>query len=704
MGMATDPGGQPIKGPARPDLVDGDYNHVAESDLAVADDGSTAHRTWAAAFEDTFSAARQQCFGSLVLHLFSRWITVRDEDNDILAGTYLQGNQVPKLGDKLEIDGVRVVVGNAWEATHGDKEITQVCDLTASPARCGGRFWVLADQGDGDDAVGVEEDNGDVQIRVQGYTRTMISAMADGCCSPVLRRHDLDLRPSKKSSRPKVGIRPWIGPLPKVCPQPIKLADFFAPDWQLAKTKNRRKLRAVTAPGRQPALTTPASSGRQARFLNDSASDGPKGCDVAMGLLVFGYEAQTAVAQETSGVHMYVDPQIVSQTVAPLLRKISRARTGFPRLGSGRVVRVPPPAMPALGTMAGRGQPSKNLQQMGRQGQSSRTGQQDKVSPLLGSNVSAARSDEQRMQPRGRWGHDGVDAYGEGHHRGSSSVGGGRGIGWQGNGGGGRGFSGPTGNFVQGVSGPTYPKRGSFHPNWAGRGGGRRSKPPIPPAASTPEPNTLDVAKEKGEVPGMAADKPVTDKVELVGTTHYPAQCHIYPKVQQVVMQQKDAVKETLKKKILEEPMMNENIEDPDGQGLTRFFSNACYSCGEEGYYSQDCTKRSQEYLGNFPTEEVEFDPLEIEELAKMKESRKKKKYPRKNQISADIDLSHVRCYKCMKFGHHKYMCSGRKPGIQGAKAEAKKPRDWSELICFCCKEAGHFASDCPQRKKARME
>ena len=36
----------------------------------------------------------------------------------------------------------------------------------------------------------------------------------------------------------------------------------------------------------------------------------------------------------------------------------------------------------------------------------------------------------------------------------------------------------------------------------------------------------------------------------------------------------------------MEVPVMKEVVEDPDGEGLTRFYSHACYSCGEEGHFS----------------------------------------------------------------------------------------------------------------------
>ena len=70
----------------------------------------------------------------------------------------------------------------------------------------------------------------------------------------------------------------------------------------------------------------------------------------------------------------------------------------------------------------------------------------------------------------------------------------------------------------------------------------------------------------------------------------------------------KEVLKETLK-----ESTMEEYIDDPDGEGLDRYYSRACYSCGKEGHLSQYCTKESHEYLGDFPTEEVEFDVQKIE-------------------------------------------------------------------------------------------
>ncbi|KAE8795974.1 hypothetical protein D1007_29008 [Hordeum vulgare] len=84
------------------------------------------------------------------------------------------------------------------------------------------------------------------------------------------------------------------------------------------------------------------------------------------------------------------------------------------------------------------------------------------------------------------------------------------------------------------------------------------------------------------------------------GTTHYAAQCHIYPKVQQVVKQQKDAVKEALKKKILEEPVMNENIEDPDGQA-------AMEAIRQIGEILEARLRHTQEYLSEVRVEMMEM-------------------------------------------------------------------------------------------------
>ena len=92
--------------------------------------------------------------------------------------------------------------------------------------------------------------------------------------------------------------------------------------------------------------------------------------------------------------------------------------------------------------------------------------------------------------------------------------------------------------------------------------------------------------------------------------------------------------------------------------------------------------KESQEYLRDFPAEEVEFDRQEIEELIGTKKSRKRKSMcPQNNPISAEKDLSHITCYKFNDLGHYASKCPTRKPRTQGAKITTKKSVDLSEVI-----------------------
>ena len=163
-------------------------------------------------------------------------------------------------------------------------------------------------------------------------------------------------------------------------------------------------------------------------------------------------------------------------------------------------------------------------------------------------------------------------------------------------------------------------------------------------------------------------------------------------------------MKEALRK-VMKEPVIKESVEDPDGESLNRFYSNDCYSCGEEGHFSQYCTMERKEYLGYFPTEAMEFDRQGIEHLIRTKKtSKRKQRHPQNDPLSAKRDKSHITCFECKDVGHYANHCLERKQGPQGAGTITKKPRDMPEVICFCCKEAGHFARHCTNHEKAGAE
>ena len=136
---------------------------------------------------------------------------------------------------------------------------------------------------------------------------------------------------------------------------------------------------------------------------------------------------------------------------------------------------------------------------------------------------------------------------------------------------------------------------------------------------------------------------------------------------------------------ILEEAVMEEDMEDTPKEYPSKPCTKSCYSCGE-GHISQNCLNGD---LVEFPTEEVEYDPQEIEALIGTEKSRKRSRLdPRTNPISTKRDLSHITCFRCKNSGHYHNDCP------------KGKPRYLSEVVCFSCNGAGHFAKECPKEKE----
>ncbi|XP_044365716.1 uncharacterized protein [Triticum aestivum] len=106
---------------------------------------------WRILFEDV-RAIGLRSEGVLFTYYPSRWMVVRDLDNDILGGRYLNEEEEISEGTRLLIDNLEVTICSFLQEEPEVHDQTEVIDLTDDPKRSkpqfGERFSILADADD----------------------------------------------------------------------------------------------------------------------------------------------------------------------------------------------------------------------------------------------------------------------------------------------------------------------------------------------------------------------------------------------------------------------------------------------------------------------------------------------------------------------------------------------------------------------------
>src|SRR4051812_43844687 len=88
------------------------------------------------------------------------------------------------------------------------------------------------------------------------------------------------------------------------------------------------------------------------------------------------------------------------------------------------------------------------------------------------------------------------------------------------------------------------------------------------------------------------------------------------------------------------------------------------------------------------------YEEYELEELLALERPKKKKK-----------DISQLQCFKCKEMGHYASECPEKKKR-QEDKQKLVKPKirkDFSQVMCKHCKELGHYANYCPGKMKHKI-